>query len=130
VEISGSPVFTDGDYGTDQRIHDNTWTYVVYSETSNVMKVQVNNQTFLINPSVTPASANTGASWYIGGRQYPGFLQPYGGYLDEVRISNAVRGDSWRTAEYNNQKPSSTFLTFGALTPVGTTGKRFFLIPN
>jgi hypothetical protein len=56
------------------------------------------------------------------------------GLYDEVRWSvgtaAAQRSADWILAEYNNQKPSSTFLTFGALTPVSGAGKLFFLIPN
>lgn len=37
--------------------------------------------------------------------------------LDEIRISSMTRSADWLTAEYNNLKPSSTFLTFGSLTP-------------
>lgn len=36
------------------------------------------------------------------------------GRLDEVHISAAVRSRDWLTAEYNNQKPDSTFLMAGA----------------
>lgn len=35
------------------------------------------------------------------------------GQLDEVRISATARSQDWITAEYNNQKPGSTFLTAG-----------------
>jgi len=38
---------------------------------------------------------------------------------DEVRISDVVRSPSWITADENNQKPSSTFLTFGTKVSVG-----------
>lgn len=46
----------------------------------------------------------------------------YTGALDEIRISNSVRSTSWMTSEYNNQKPSSTFLTWGSLVVVGGGG--------
>jgi hypothetical protein len=44
------------------------------------------------------------------------------GLYDEVRWSvdaSAVRSADWILTEYNNQKPASTFLTWGTLTPVG-----------
>lgn len=45
----------------------------------------------------------------------------FGGILDEVRISNNIRSAGWVTAEWNNQKPSSTFLTVNAEEEVTTT---------
>ncbi len=134
LEVSGS-AYMDGsglDATNDTRIHDSAWSYLAFWEdTGPTWFAQVNNQGTPHAPFVepTPASANTNAHWYIGGRQYSGFLNPFGGYLDEVRIANTVRSADWLTTEYNNQKPSSTFLTFGALTPT-STGKRFLLIPN
>ena len=41
------------------------------------------------------------------------------GQYDELRISDVVRSPSWITANENNRKPSSTFLTFGTKTAVG-----------
>lgn len=43
----------------------------------------------------------------------------FGGIIDEVRIASVGRSSAWMLAEANNVKPSSTFLAFGALTPVG-----------
>ncbi len=56
----------------------------------------------------------------------------WNGVLDEIRISSIIRSADWITTEYNNQKPSSTFLSFGALTPVsgGSSPGNFFLIFN
>lgn len=42
------------------------------------------------------------------------FSQSIGGTCDELRISKIVRSANWITAEYNNQKPSSTFISVGA----------------
>jgi hypothetical protein len=47
------------------------------------------------------------------------------GAYDEVRLATIARSADWVTAEYNNQKPSSTFLTYGALTPVGGSNDNF-----
>jgi hypothetical protein len=38
------------------------------------------------------------------------------GSYDEIRQSSVVRSTSWMLSEYNNQKPGSTFFTFGPLT--------------
>lgn len=56
----------------------------------------------------------------IGSTKFGGTQGVYfGGTIDEVRISNAVLSQDWITAEYNNQKSSSTFLTWGARTSTG-----------
>jgi hypothetical protein len=36
------------------------------------------------------------------------------GLLDEMRVSRTARSADWLQAEYTNQKPNSTFLTFEA----------------
>lgn len=41
---------------------------------------------------------------------------------DELRLSNVALSQSWITSEYNNQKASSTFLTWGSKTAVGGGG--------
>lgn len=44
------------------------------------------------------------------------------GVVDETRISKVIRNTDYITATYNSQKPSSTFITWGAKTAVsGTT---------
>jgi hypothetical protein len=43
-----------------------------------------------------------------------GISNPFNGALDEVRLFNGTLPAGWILAEYNNQKPSSSFLTLGA----------------
>ncbi|MBV42384.1 MAG: hypothetical protein CL834_05075, partial [Crocinitomicaceae bacterium] len=40
----------------------------------------------------------------------------WNGAFDEVRISNVVRSTDWAKAEYDNQKSSQTFVTYGNIT--------------
>lgn len=49
------------------------------------------------------------------------------GVLDEARISQIARSASWLLSDYNAQKSSSTFITWGAKTPVGATGNPWLL---
>lgn len=42
------------------------------------------------------------------------FGQSLGGICDEVRYSKTARPSAWVAATYNNQKPSSTFISVGA----------------
>lgn len=61
-----------------------------------------------------PSNFSTQSNLFIGKREYSGFEQWFNGSIDEVRISNIARSASWILASYNNQKPSSTFLTVGS----------------
>jgi hypothetical protein len=81
-----------------------------------------------INPTTTPPDQGAGLSDINIG--ITDFTIDGAGILDEVRLESVARSANWITAQYNNEKPSSTFLAYGALTPIGTTGKLFFLIPN
>lgn len=58
----------------------------------------------------------------VGYRKYTASLY-FVGSLDEMRVSNVVRAQSWITAEYNAEKASSTFITWGARTSTTATGK-------
>jgi hypothetical protein len=42
-----------------------------------------------------------------------GTSNAFNGGLDELRLFNGTLAAGWISAEYNNQKPSSTFLTVG-----------------
>ena len=97
----------------------NTWTYMVgtfSSGVSNGCKVYVNasvaDQNTTTSTFVSGSNGMSVGNNYFGGRIFDGVI-------DEVRLANIALGPDWITAEYNNQKPSSTFLTWGALTPVG-----------
>jgi len=59
------------------------------------------------------SAANTSQNTFITGSNVNDFMS---GTMDEMRASTAVRSSSWITADYNNQKASSTFLTIGAQT--------------
>lgn len=71
--------------------------------------------------TTTAAIPSATADCLIGRRQYSGFESNFDGIMDEVRISNVVRSTSYDTATYNNQKTSSTFLTWGSATAVGSS---------
>ena len=43
-----------------------------------------------------------------------GYVSPYDGELDEVRVANTVRSDEWISTAYNNQNSPSTFYSIGA----------------
>jgi len=57
------------------------------------------------------------------------FGRNWNGVIDEMRLSSVVRSADWITTEYNNQVAGSTFLTWGALTPVTPAATpNFFLL--
>ncbi len=55
--------------------------------------------------------SDTDGTLYIGAQINSGHFHM--GYLDEYRLSDVVRSDSWISAEYNNQNDPSSFLSFG-----------------
>lgn len=55
----------------------------------------------------------------IGARKTTAASQFYSGIIDEVRISAVALSADWILTQFNNQKASSTFLTFASKTAVG-----------
>jgi len=55
--------------------------------------------------------SDTDGTLYIGAQINSGHFHM--GYLDEYRLSDVVRSDSWISTEYNNQNDPSSFLSFG-----------------
>jgi hypothetical protein len=62
-------------------------------------------------PTLSNAFNNHTDPVYIGNG---GNVDPWGGYLDEVRLSNSARSAGWIATEYNNQYAPSSFYTEGA----------------
>ncbi len=52
------------------------------------------------------------------------------GQIDHIVLSKVARSEEWGVASYNNQKPSSTFLTWGLLYPYGTVFADFQADPD
>jgi hypothetical protein len=60
--------------------------------------------------SVSGATDNPSDDFFIGCESYAfTAAYPWLGTIDEVRLSSVARSSSWMTAQYNNQKTSSTF---------------------
>jgi hypothetical protein len=55
---------------------------------------------------------------------------PFDGSLDEIRLRAAAATDAEMAADYNAQKASSTFLTWGSRVPLGVTGRIWVLAGN
>ena len=100
-------------------ISNSTWTHIVFTYDGTSYRDYVNNS---LSETVVAAAipSNTDTPTEIGRRDYPGNLQYWDGLIDEVKISNSLRSVDWMTAEYNNQKTSSTFLTVGSQTAINS----------
>jgi hypothetical protein len=69
--------------------------------------------------SALPLAANLGD--YVFGRETASLIYNTGDF-DEMRCATVGQSADWILSEYNSQKPGSTFLSFGALTPIGGGG--------
>lgn len=103
---------------------DNAWTDGVWGSFAVVIGAAA--QKLYANAAVV-ATNNLGfvkfdsnSSFYIGTNGIFATTTAPGTY-DELRFSDIERSASWLTADHNNQKESSTFIAWGALTPVGPT---------
>lgn len=98
------------------------------------------NANLYINGALANTSAQAGA---IGNATSPLFIGRinavsadgyYSGKLDEVRLASDAKPASWCLADYNSQKVSSNFITWGSRTPFvsssGRIGARTHRYPN
>jgi hypothetical protein len=83
------------------------WNYAVITYNGTTVSMSVNGGTPLTG---TPSLNSGAASIQVGVTQVGTY---YDGLVDEVRVSNVVRPSGWILADYNSQKPGSTFLTVG-----------------
>ena len=56
----------------------------------------------------------------VMGARADGYVLPYAGLMDEVRISSSARASTWISTEYNNQNSAATFFTMGVEEPIPT----------
>ena len=69
---------------------------------------------------------NNNKNIFFAQLDYAGLPLPLNGELDEIRISNTTRSQSWVTASYNNQNVPSTFMTMGTVTAIVNNQSQFF----
>jgi hypothetical protein len=114
-----------------------SWTlwHVVYDGTASGagsgvarLKLYINSvlQTASVTNGAIPATTPNASSTLNLGRQNTADRY-WEGNLDECRFAGTSLSADWITADYNNQRAGSSFLTYGSRT---TVGKRFILIPN
>jgi hypothetical protein len=90
----------------------NTWVYYTLTWVAGGTTTLYANGSSIGTSSSTSAGS-VGANLWFGGEN--GVLNDCYCYLDEMRMWNTNLSADWITAEYNNQKASSTFLTAGSL---------------
>ncbi|HVQ01207.1 MAG TPA: DUF2341 domain-containing protein [Candidatus Thermoplasmatota archaeon] len=98
------------------------WHHVVGISDGNIWSVYVDGH--LESLTVIGGSNNgewfddfTGDTYTIGGLNRPSYWGPFDGYIDEVRVSNALENQDWVTALFRNQNDPSSFSTFGPEVP-------------
>ena len=94
-------------------VYVNNWYYVVAVCHSGAMTVLINSILDINTANASSGIVSSTDPVYIGNSTSNS--RPFIGTIDESRISNTARSADWITAEYNNQKASSTFLTVGTL---------------
>ena len=94
-------------------VNDGNWHHVVGTFNGSTLLVYVDG----VQKGTTSVSGSidtgAGTALFLDGSQRGNFTMP--GYQDEYRFSSTARSADWITAEYGNQKASSTFLTVGSL---------------
>lgn len=87
-------------YDSDQ----NTW--------ANALKLYVNGTA----KNISPSTGDTEPVEVSGANSLKLCSKFFKGFLDEVRISNTLRSESWVKTEYNNQSSPETFCSVGEMT--------------
>lgn len=102
---------------------DGSYHYIVAVRDSNTLKVYVDGVIggTTVSGSTQSATQSGSPNMGIGMRSDNFGTMGSSTFLDEVRISNIARSQSWITTEYNNQSSPSTFFLFG-----GTFSFTFF----
>ncbi len=92
---------------------DGTWYHLVVLKTA----TQINN-IFINGTDVSASDSVDFLGTFTAGNTFAIYIDatnfPFNGILDEVHLYNGTLASGWITAEYNNQKASSTFLTVGS----------------
>lgn len=97
------------------------WTFIAFASSgSNAITLYKNDDSPISGSNLFPTPGVDGPKVVLGaGQNGTGYVDLFNGQADEIRISDSVRSTSWMTADYNSQKASSTFITWGARTSTG-----------
>jgi hypothetical protein len=98
----------------------NAWTHVAFTGNGSTYKLYVNG----VSQTVTVLSFANNGRWFYSinktvGKYRIGYCNTTNpaaaNYtIDDIKLSNTVRGDDWIKTEYNNQSATSTFYAFGS----------------
>jgi len=95
-----------------------TWYYGVfkfnYSATPQIRMFVDGKEVTLVNNNGIGHTPSLSGNWRIGTDTHVGTDYTFNGTIDEVRISNPVRSDSWINSSYENQKDPTQFYSVGS----------------
>jgi hypothetical protein len=102
---------TAGEYNADLNSGEisDGWHYVVVTRDGSLHKMYVDS-TECDSDTTTPSNLISSDPLKLGSDMSPRW---FGGTIDEVRISNILRPETWLTTEYNNQSNPSAFCGVG-----------------
>jgi len=106
------PATIDGKFGME--LQKETWYYVsaVYSDSGDSMTTYINGK---YDAGIKTDISMAGSTEPLQIGREPNRKQFYfGGYVDEVHISNVMRSQTWISAEFANQSSPKTFIKTGA----------------
>lgn len=102
-----------------------TWHFYTATRNGNTWNLYVDGA-LVTGPVTDTTTQDTGGNATIGNWVFnqSGAQVAVVGDIDEVRIADADLGADWHKVDYNAQKPSSTYITWGSRTPTTTTASR------
>lgn len=111
-----NPDGTDHNLFTTSRYDDNTWKYIAVAVDSQDVSIYVNTSCVAHTNSVGAVipSYTTGTITMIGTLATYVNTQPFDGVMDEFRISDITRNNSWFNTSFHSQNRTTGFLTFGS----------------
>ncbi|MCH7964047.1 MAG: DUF2341 domain-containing protein [Bacteroidetes bacterium] len=104
--------------GSTDTITDTSWHHVAATRNGTTVTFYIDGAATSGGGSMSGAFNNNDDPVRIGDA---GSLDPFGGYLDEIRISSTDRDSSWIGTEYRNQNSPGTFMSFSNQTAAGVS---------
>lgn len=117
--------------GSSSTLTPGAWNHIAVTFSANVANFWINGVKGGNLALVATPTYNASYPFWIGSQLYAGApTSSYTGKMDEVKLSNIVRSDSWITSEYNNQNNPSTFYSVGSEVSLGAVNSGFFAFMN
>jgi len=110
--------FQNFTYSTHGFLDSNEWYYsaVTYADNSYCSLFVNTSKNNSGHVGVFQDDIGSGYDWIIGGRSDAAISNRFNGTLDEVRVSQVVRNESWIWASFNSTNETTGFITLGSET--------------